>query len=185
MLSHPEVFRPNVEGEWISPDAASAAVVAEIAHNCPSGAISYERHDGGPAEAAPVVNLVTVRENGPLAVRAQCAIAGHGDVLRATLCRCGASQNKPFCDGSHVSAGFAATGEPATVESTPLQVRNGQLQIQPAPNGPLLVTGNVELMSGTGRTINRVTKTALCRCGHSQNKPYCDGSHSKVGFRAD
>ncbi|MEZ4399175.1 MAG: CDGSH iron-sulfur domain-containing protein [Kofleriaceae bacterium] len=185
VLNHPEVFRPNVEGEWISPDAASVAAVVEVAHNCPSGAISYQRHDGGPAEAPPVVNLVTVRENGPLAVHAACTIAGHGDALRATLCRCGASANKPFCDGSHVAAGFVATGEPATAASSPLEARGGALQIQPAPDGPLLVTGNLELVSGTGRTLNRVTKAALCRCGQSQNKPYCDGSHRAAGFKAD
>ncbi len=54
----------------------------------------------------------------------------------------------------------------------------------PLENGPLLVTGNLEIVSGTGRTINRVRKTALCRCGQSANKPYCDGSHTRVGFRS-
>jgi len=49
----------------------------------------------------------------------------------------------------------------------------------------LLANGNLEICSGTGRTINRVEKTALCRCGQSANKPYCDGTHSKVGFKAD
>jgi CDGSH-type Zn-finger protein len=40
-------------------------------------------------------------------------------------------------------------------------------------------------VSGTGRTINRVTKAVLCRCGHSANKPYCDGSHTRVGFKSE
>ena len=54
----------------------------------------------------------------------------------------------------------------------------------PRENGPLLVEGNLEICSGTGRTVNRVVKTALCRCGQSANKPYCDGSHKAIGFTA-
>ena len=56
----------------------------------------------------------------------------------------------------------------------------------PAPreDGPLVVSGSLEIVSGTGRTIDRCEKTALCRCGNSQNKPFCDGTHAKVGFRA-
>jgi CDGSH-type Zn-finger protein len=59
------------------------------------------------------------------------------------------------------------------------------VNIQPLPNGPLLVTGNLEIVSGTGRTTDKVAKTALCRCGQSKNKPYCDGSHVAAGFTAD
>ena len=55
----------------------------------------------------------------------------------------------------------------------------------PTKNGPLHVQGSLEVVSGTGRTVNRVTDTWLCRCGHSQNKPFCDGSHAKFGFQAD
>jgi CDGSH-type Zn-finger protein len=58
------------------------------------------------------------------------------------------------------------------------------LSVKPKPNGPLQVTGNLELCSGTGRTIDRVTQTWLCRCGHSANKPFCDGSHKAAGFQA-
>jgi CDGSH-type Zn-finger protein len=47
------------------------------------------------------------------------------------------------------------------------------------------VRGNLEIVSGTGRMVTRVTSTFLCRCGHSKNKPFCDGSHATVGFVAD
>jgi len=184
VLGRPDVFVPNVSGEWIHPDNATPEEIEALAVNCPSGAIMYERHDGERAEAPPKVNVARVRENGPNAIHAEMEIAGVGRVLRATLCRCGASKNKPFCDGSHTAAGFQATGEPATAESQPLAARNGALKVTPLPNGPLLVEGSLELCSGTGRTINRVGKAALCRCGQSANKPYCDGTHGRVGFQA-
>jgi len=184
VLDRPDVFVPNVEGEWIHPDAATADQVAELAHNCPSGAIAYTRHDGGPDESAPIVNTVRVRENGPLAAHGQLVIVGQASTFRATLCRCGQSARKPFCDGSHTAAGFTATGEPKTNTSEPLAQRNGEVTITPTENGPLLVSGSLELVSGTGRTINRCGKTALCRCGGSANKPYCDGTHKTNGFRA-
>lgn len=184
VLSRPDVFVPNVAGEWIHPDAATPEEIAELAHSCPSGAITYERTDGGPAEAPPRVNLIRIRENGPLAVHAELTLEGHGATLRATLCRCGRSANKPYCDGAHNAAGFTATGEPATKPSEPLARRDGPLTITPAENGPLLVSGPAELVSGTGRTLDRCDKAALCRCGQSANKPYCDGTHRKVGFVA-
>ena len=184
VLGRPDVFVPNVAGAWIHPDAATPEQVAELAHNCPSGAITYERTDGGPQEAPPKVNLIRIRENGPLALHGEVTIAGHGAQLRATLCRCGQSARKPFCDGSHTAAGFTATGEPATKASEPLAERAGPVTITPAENGPLLVAGPVELVSGTGRTLDRCEKTALCRCGQSGSKPYCDGTHRKVGFVA-
>lgn len=183
VLGRPDVFVPNVEGEWIHPDAATPEAVAELAHNCPSGAITYERTDGGPDESPPVVNLVRVRQNGPLAFHGELVIGGEA-AFRATLCRCGQSQRKPFCDGSHATAGFDATGEPATKPSEPLASRNGAVTIDPTENGPLLVKGSVEIVSGTGRTLDRCTKAALCRCGGSSKKPYCDGTHKKNGFQA-
>jgi len=185
VLDRPDVFVPNVEGAWIHPDRATTAEVAMLARNCPSGAIRYEPLDGSPAEAAPLVNTVRVRENGPLAFVAPVTIAGKDEGLRVTLCRCGTSKRKPFCDGSHAAAGFVASGEPPVKESKPLVQRDGPLTITPKPNGSLYVAGNLEIVSGTGRTIDRVSETWLCRCGQSKNKPYCDGSHKVVGFRSD
>jgi CDGSH-type Zn-finger protein/uncharacterized Fe-S cluster protein YjdI len=184
VLDRPDVFVPNVQGEWIHPDRATPEEIAELAHNCPSGAIQYDRLDGGPGETGPIVNTVQVRENGPLAFHAPLQIAGQPAGYRATLCRCGASQNKPWCDGSHTAAGFTATGEPATADFQPLVTRDGPLAVKPVQNGPLQVKGALEVVSGTGRTINKVTETFLCRCGASKNKPYCDGTHKAIAFSA-
>lgn len=185
VLDAPGVFLANTPGEWIFPDATTAETLVGVAHACPSGAIRYERHDGGEDEAAPPVNVARIRENGPLAIHAAIDIQGHGSMFRATLCRCGASNNKPFCDGSHVAAGFTASGEPASGKTDPLEVRSGALMVTPKKDGPLAVRGNLELCAGTGRVIARVTQAAFCRCGGSKNKPFCDGSHASNGFRAD
>ncbi len=185
VLGRPDVFVPNAAGPWIKPDNASSETVAALALACPSGAITYQRLDGGENEAAPVVNLVRVRENGPLAFHADLAIEGQERAFRATLCRCGASKRKPLCDGSHAAAAFSATGEPATQESSTLAARNGTLSIKPLRNGPLMISGALEVVSGTGRTVTRATETFLCRCGASSNKPFCDGTHKKINFNAE
>ena len=187
VLSHPEVFVPNVKGEWIFPDAAAPEEVLRIGQNCPSGAIRVHRNDGAAtSDTPPVVNTLRIRENGPLAIEAELTLGGAPHPgPRATLCRCGHSANKPWCDGAHVAAGFTASGEPAAKDTPALEVRNGPVDLQPQPNGPLKVVGNLEIVSGTGRTINKVRQAFLCRCGHSANKPYCDGSHKTAGFVAD
>lgn len=184
VLHQPDVFKANVQGPWIDPDAAPPDALLEVAHNCPSGAITIERFDGGESESAPKVNLVIVRENGPLAFLAELTIGDLPVSYRATLCRCGHSKNKPFCDGMHANIGFAATGEPQAADSQPLANHSGPVTVTPLSNGPLIVSGSIEIVSGTGRTINRMTRAALCRCGASQNKPYCDGSHAHAGFEA-
>ncbi|MCI0598378.1 MAG: CDGSH iron-sulfur domain-containing protein [Beijerinckiaceae bacterium] len=184
VLRQPDVFKANVQGPWIDPDAALPDALLEAAHNCPSGAITVERFDGGESEAAPKVNLIIVRENGPLAFLAELKIGDLPVSYRATLCRCGQSRNKPFCDGAHATIGFAATGEPQAAVSQPLTERAGPVTVMPLPNGPLIVSGSVEIVSGSGRTVNRMARAALCRCGASQNKPYCDGSHARAGFEA-
>lgn len=184
VIAQPGVFKANVQGPWIDPDAASVEELMYVALNCPSGAIQVERHDGGEPETAPLVNTIALRENGPLAVHAAIEIGGAPAGLRVTLCRCGASNNKPYCDGSHVGAAFAASGEPATKTTEPLAARDGVLTITAYPNGPLGVKGNVEILSGTGRAVDRTQAAALCRCGGSKNKPYCDGTHKVIGFVA-
>jgi CDGSH-type Zn-finger protein/uncharacterized Fe-S cluster protein YjdI len=178
----PKVFLANVQGPWLRPDAMEVERVVEIAHACPSGAIQYRRRDGVHDEPAPPVNLASIRESGPYAFRGQLQIDGESCGFRATLCRCGASKNKPFCDSSHHEAGFGATGEPASGATDMLPVRDGPLAIELEINGPLSLRGNLEITSGTGRVVARVESTKLCRCGGSATKPFCDGTHARIGF---
>ena len=180
----PQVFLANVQGPWIHPDAIDPEALVAIAHACPSGAIRYRRKDGRPEESAPPVNLIALREAGPYAVRAAIVLDGQEQPFRATLCRCGASKNKPYCDGSHHEVGFAASGEPATQSTQMLAQRDGPLAIDPEMDGPLQVRGNLEITSGTGRVVARLTQARLCRCGGSATKPFCDGTHAKIGFRS-
>jgi CDGSH-type Zn-finger protein/uncharacterized Fe-S cluster protein YjdI len=180
----PQVFMANVEGPWIRPDAIPVDALVEIAHACPSGAIRYRRKDGKPDESAPPVNLIAIREAGPYAVRGALSIAGNTSSFRATLCRCGASKNKPYCDGSHHAVNFSASGEPPTGAADMLEVRNGPLSVEPQLDGPLQVRGNLEITSGTGRVVARVQQAKLCRCGGSANKPFCDGTHARIGFKS-
>lgn len=63
--------------------------------------------------------------------------------------------------------------------------RDGRVDIEPEPNGPLQLRGSVEVLSGTGRMVCRVSQARLCRCGGSQTKPFCDGTHARNGFSAD
>ena len=103
------VFR-ETGSPWIDPDGADAAAVIATIEKCPSGALSYsiggvEKRD---RDAAP---SVTATRNGPYAVTGGIELIGvaFGDAASKehyTLCRCGASKNKPFCDGSHWDINF-------------------------------------------------------------------------------
>ena len=103
------VFRYGKE-PWIDPDVASVQEIIAVIGKCPSGALSYAI---GGVEAAPPARppMVTVMPNGPYAITGGIALIdvkpGNGaSSEHYTLCRCGASKNKPFCDGSHWDAGF-------------------------------------------------------------------------------
>jgi len=185
VLSAPRVFLANAEGPWLHPEADTVEHLVHVARSCPSGAITYRRLDGGAAEAAPEINVMRIRENGPYALQAEIRIDGQGDMVRATLCRCGRSRNKPFCDNTHQETGFAATGEPDPLPCEPLSERGGDLRVSPVKNGPLRLRGPIEICSGTGRTVTRTLDVRLCRCGASSNKPFCDNSHRRIGFRSD
>jgi CDGSH-type Zn-finger protein len=66
-----------------------------------------------------------------------------------------------------------------------LKNRGGKLTIKLVKDGPLLLSGNVTLKAGSGRLAWEGESVALCRCGESKNKPFCDGSHQVAGFRAE
>lgn len=182
-LGLPQVFDPS-RRPWVSPDAAPVEEIAAMIRTCPSGALTFRRMDGGGEEQPKPINRVRVQENGPVELSGDLRIGGER-VTRMTLCRCGQSANKPFCDYAHVKAGFTATGEPAP-SGKDSETRVGEaLEVRPVPNGPVGLVGPVEVTSGTGARVARAEKLFLCRCGHSANKPFCDGSHKAAGFTTE
>ena len=174
---------------WCQPDLASNEETADVIRRCPTGALTVDFSDGSGVEEPDAANSVTVAYNGPLFVRGELAIEGApadapGVAFRAALCRCGKSRNKPFCDNSHEKAVFTDYG--AVGESGPDSVDyGGPLTVKPVKDGPLMVSGNLTIHASSGRPAWHGTRAALCRCGASANKPFCDGSHKEAGFTSD
>jgi CDGSH-type Zn-finger protein len=178
---------------------------------------------------------------------------GQDPLAICALCRCGHSENKPFCDGSHARVGFVGTltadqrqsdscrstqvgvgmvmtddpqlcvhagfcetsltnawdmmertGDPEVRARVEVMIDNcpsGRLQraptagaapVEPAyvrsiatiPDGPLWVRGGIPVEAPDGLTYQVRNRVTLCRCGQSRNKPFCDGTHKDVEFRA-
>lgn len=186
----PAVFDTQAR-PWVQPGNADADAVAAVVLRCPTGALHFERKDGGSAETAPSENRIQIATDGPLYVHGDVTLvdgdASHADT-RVALCRCGASSNKPFCDNSHKDAGFSDAGavEGATAGGNSAEdAAGGPLTVSQAPNGPLLLRGQFTLVSGDGETVFHGQKAALCRCGGSANKPFCDGTHSRIDFSSE
>ena len=186
----PEVFDPS-ERPWVRPDQANAERVAEVVMCCPTGALQFERTDGGAPEPIPQENAIAVGVNGPLYIRGDIQIKDPlGETLledtRVALCRCGESRNKPFCDNSHKQTNFRDKGILGDDRLIKEPASDGRgLRIIPTVNGPFLLRGEVEIRSADGKSVYRGSRTALCRCGHSNNKPFCDGSHAEMDWRED
>jgi uncharacterized Fe-S cluster protein YjdI len=67
---------------------------------------------------------------------------------------------------------------------TPAPKREEPLELHASADGPLLVTGGVRVLDADGAVLYEGERAALCRCGGSANKPFCDGTHKRNGFRA-
>jgi len=109
----PAAFDPKRK-PWVDAKAAPADAIARVIERCPTGALQYERRDGGPQEAPPSMNTVRIAADGPLYLHGRVRIddADGQPVVRDTrvaLCRCGQSALKPFCDGTHKKIGFKAS----------------------------------------------------------------------------
>jgi len=68
------------------------------------------------------------------------------------------------------------------LDSGPQEETSGELTVEPRPNGPLFLRGQVRIVDDDGEVLREDTRVALCRCGGSANKPFCDGTHRRIGF---
>lgn len=106
----PEVYKPD-EKPWIQIENATTSELKSQIEACPSGALSYRMNNGDKSEADNSGLKVEVKPNGPLLVFGNLEIShSDGSVESKTkttaFCRCGASSNKPFCDGAHLKSNF-------------------------------------------------------------------------------
>jgi CDGSH-type Zn-finger protein len=134
---------------------------------------------------------IELRPNGPLLIKNLEVLENSNGERLATenviaLCRCGGSGNKPYCDATHKKIGFsdesfaqqsAEVGTQSAVEG----VEGRDPAITVCRNGPYEVVGAIELAG----QLSAGAHYYLCRCGGSKNKPFCDGTHSKIGFEDD
>lgn len=106
----PDVFNPR-QRPWITAQGGTTAEIIAQVNKCPSGALSYYRNDEMEHPRVDVETIVEVSENGPLLVYGNIKVKDyHGNqVIKnkvTALCRCGASSNKPYCDGTHRKIDF-------------------------------------------------------------------------------
>ncbi len=184
----PEVF--DAKGRpWIQPGKASPDAIAAVVRRCPTGALHHRRTDGGAVEEPPGENTVRVIPDGPLHLAGRLRLyLPDGEVrdeTRVALCRCGDSKNKPFCDNTHLEKNFTDPGIAVEHRMGPKgDGADGALTVRLAPNGPILVEGPLQAIAADD-TSAEGGKGAFCRCGSSESKPYCDGTHAAAGFLAD
>jgi CDGSH-type Zn-finger protein len=134
---------------------------------------------------------ITVRPNGPYRVEGGVPLEDADgkpyDLKPAySLCRCGKSAAKPYCDKTHLECGFigAETADPFMRAGTPRpeMVEEAAL-IRVVRDGPYEVVGGPTLTLSDGRLCETLTTYRLCRCGASKDKPFCDDTHLEVQFR--
>lgn len=130
-----------------------------------------------------------VRPDGPLICKGDVEItlqdADEDVILKAkefALCRCGLSSNKPFCDGTHKKKGVKASQKFTDEREEDIHGLSGDLIITVKNNAMYSIRGSVTIFSRDGLSKTTRTKGALCRCGHSEKKPFCDAKHKKCGF---
>lgn len=106
----PNVFQPK-ERPWVKIDASTTDKIIETVKKCPSGALSFYMNDKNDQSSQSMETKVEVLEKGPLLIYGTLKVkrkdGGEETKNKTTaFCRCGASQNKPYCDGAHVKEDF-------------------------------------------------------------------------------
>jgi len=145
-----------------------------------------ERQEKGRKGLVNILNETLVSQFGPLKLKGNITLIHEDGTLelanQLSLCRCGHSRNKPFCDDQHIEAEFKDSGRFAQGSQAPIPMRPSSLAVTCIEDGPLQFDGRMRIMDYLGQECTK-PRGKLCRCGQSTNKPFCDGSHAKIGFK--
>lgn len=145
-----------------------------------------ERRQKGRQGLVNILNETLVSQFGPYKFKGNITLIHEDGGLELAnqlkLCRCGHSKNKPFCDEQHIDAEFTDSGRFAQGSQVPQPMRPASLAITCVKDGPLEFIGRMRIMDYLGQQCTK-TRGNLCRCGHSANKPFCDGSHKRIRFK--
>ena len=182
-----EVFDPQKK-PWIQPDNASAEEIADVIERCPTGALHYKLKKSSRTEKPSIKNRVQLQVDGPVYFFGDIEVQdSEGNTLledtRFALCRCGGSSNKPACDNSHKNLDWSAGVDADTSRMPKIdEEKHANLIIKLMDNGPAILEGSYTLESSEIGSYSSDKGIALCRCGASSNKPFCDGTHKDIGF---
>ena len=130
-----------------------------------------------------MANTVTIKPNGPLVVEGNIYLYDNNGKLLAEgntffLCRCGASGNKPYCDGNHKNIPFIDDANFTDERAEPIEGdADAPLHITVRDNAMLIAKGPMHIKNRAGTSQTTRNRAALCRCSNSDNKPFCDASH--------
>lgn len=130
-----------------------------------------------------------VRPDGPLICKGDTEITllnADSEVIikdkEFALCRCGLSKKKPFCDGAHKTSDESMSQTFSDEREEDINGITGDLTITVKTNAMYSFQGPVTIFSRDGLSKTTRTKGALCRCGHSAKKPFCDTKHKQCDF---
>ena len=133
-----------------------------------------------------VPNEALVTNGGPLQITGNITLVQEdGSVQYAnhlSLCRCGHSGTKPTCDGQHIDKEFINPGKISEASEIAASQRPSKITISCIKDGPVTFRGRLRMHNQFGQECVKM-RGSLCRCGQSASKPFCDGSHSRTGFK--
>lgn len=141
----------------------------------------------GPPRLLEIPNEAMITNAGPINLTGNITLVGEDGTVsyanHVSLCRCGGSRGKPNCDNRHLEVEFLNSGRIQEASDVEHSERPSKITISLIKDGPITFRGKLRLHNSLGQECVK-QRGSLCRCGQSANKPFCDGSHEKVGFRS-
>ena len=133
-----------------------------------------------------VPNEALVSNAGPLQLTGNITLVNEdGSVQYAnhlSLCRCGHSGSKPVCSGQHLEKEFLHSGKISEASEISASQNPSKLTVSVIKDGPITFRGRLRMHNQFGQECVKM-RGSLCRCGQSASKPFCDGSHTRTGFK--